>query len=116
MKDFADTRRALESRDTLTGTFEIDGEEFPIELVEPTLDELEEIDEQIGEKGDESEAIRMMIDRFLERPAVNTEKVGISKLFAVFEGMRDCWQGDGQFEDARGEMPVESGNFQTSRQ
>jgi hypothetical protein len=114
MTDFADTRRALESRDTLTGTFEIDGREFPIELVEPTLDELEEIDEQIGENGDEAEAIRMMIDQYLERPVVNPNEIGVSKLFAVFEGMRDCWQGNGQFDDARGEMPVETGNSQTS--
>jgi hypothetical protein len=114
MTDFADTRRALESRDTLTGTFEIDGREYPIELVEPTLDELEEIDEQIGENSDESEAIRMMIDRYLERPAVNADEIGISKLFAVFEGMRSTWQGNGQFDDARGEMPVETGNSQTS--
>jgi|AKVG01.1.fsa_nt_gi hypothetical protein len=115
MKDFADTRRALESRDTLTGTFEIDGQEFPIELVEPTLDELEEIDEQIGDSGDESEAIRLMIDKYLERPAVNPDEIGVSKLFAVFEGMRSTWQGDGQFDDARGEMPVNTGNSQNSR-
>jgi hypothetical protein len=115
MTDFADTRRALESRDKLEGTFEIDGREYPIELVEPTLDELEDIDEQIGDDGDEAEAIRMMIDEYLERPVVDPDQIGVSKLFAVFEGMRDCWQGNGQFEDARGEMPVETGNSQTSR-
>jgi hypothetical protein len=115
MTDFADTRRALESRDKLEGTFEIDGREYPIELVEPTLDELEEIDEEIGDSADESEAIKLMIDRYLERPAVNADEIGISKLFALFEGMRDTWQGTGQFEQARQEMPVETGNSQTSR-
>jgi hypothetical protein len=115
MTDFADSRRALESRDTLTGTFKVDGREYPIELVEPTLDELEEIDEQIGEDGDESEAIRLMIDEYLERPAVDPDEIGVSKLFAVFEGMRSTWQGEDQFADAREQMPVESGKSTSRR-
>jgi hypothetical protein len=115
MEDFADTRRALETRDKLTGTFELDGREYPIELIEPTLDELEEIDEEIGKKGDESDAIRMMIDKYLERPAVNADEIGVSKLFAVFEGMRETWQGESSFADAREQMPVDSGNSQSSR-
>jgi hypothetical protein len=115
MTDFADSRRALESRDTLTGTVEIDGREFPIEVVEPTLDELEEIDDEIGPNADESEAVRMMIDQYLERPAVTPSEMGVSKLFAVFEAMRECWQGGEQFADAREQMPVESGKMTSRR-
>jgi hypothetical protein len=115
MTDFADSRRALESRDTLTGTVEIDGREFPIEVIEPTLDELEEIDEEIGENADESEAVRMMIDEYLERPAVTPSEMGVSKLFAVFEAMRECWQGGETFADAREQMPVESGKSTSRR-
>jgi hypothetical protein len=115
MADFQDSARALRSRDKLSGSFELDGTEYPIELIEPTLDELEKIDEQIGESGDESQAIRLMIDEYLERPAVDPDEIGISKLFSVFEGMRDCWQGSEQFENARDEMPVDSGNSQPSQ-
>jgi hypothetical protein len=115
MTDFADSRRALESRDTLTGTFEVDGREYPLEVVEPTLDELEEIDEEIGQNSDEVEAVRMMAEKYLERPAVNVDEVGVSKLFAVFEGMRECWQGGEQFADAREQMPVEQGNSTSRR-
>jgi hypothetical protein len=115
MADFDDAARALESRDTLQGSFELDGTEYPLELIEPTLDELEGIDDKIGDDGDEADAIRMMIDQYLERPAVKPDDIGISKLFAVFEGMRDCWQGGQQFDAAREEMPVDTGNSQTSR-
>ena len=116
-----DAIRALESRDELTGTFEVNGEEMPLTVQEPTLDELEAIEDGLDESADETDAIREMADRSLvgvgtppQKPDVGS--IGVSKLFALFDGMRETWQQSDAFDAAEGQMPLEQeGNSQRSR-
>jgi len=105
--NFDDAARALQTRQILDGSFELDGDEYPLRIQEPTLGELEDIDEESGENADEAEIIRRIADRYLEAPAVDVDEIGVSKLFALFDGMRATWEQSDAFADARQEMPVE---------
>lgn len=106
-KTFDDAARALESRETLRGTFRAGGEEYPLEVREPTLDELEEIETGIADDADEVEAIREMVSRYLERPAVDPGDIGIAKLRLLFEAMKDAWESGEAFEAAEQAMPLD---------
>jgi hypothetical protein len=105
--DFDDAVRALETRQMLDGSFSVNGNEFPLRIQEPTLGELEDIDAESGPDAGEAEVIRRIADRYLEAPAVDVDEIGVSKLFALFEGMRETWEQSDAFADAREEMPVE---------
>lgn len=113
--DFDEAARALESRDELEGTFELGGEEYPLRVTEPTLDELEEIEEEVGDGADETDVIREIADQYLLEPDVNVGGIGVSKLYALFEGMNDTWLGSDGFDAAAAEMPLDQGNPPTSR-
>jgi len=104
---FDDAARALETRDTLRGTFEIGGEEYPLEVQEPTLGELDELEADLGEEAGEEELIRELIDRYLVRPEVDADDTGISKLRPLFEGMQAAFQGGDVFDDAEAAMPLD---------
>jgi hypothetical protein len=112
---FDDAARALETRDVLRGEFELNGESYPLETLEPTLGEIEELEAELGDETDELEQIREFVDSYLEAPAVNPDDLGLSKLRALFEGMREAWNNMDTIEDAEEAMPVESGNRRTSR-
>jgi hypothetical protein len=105
--DFDDAVRALETRQMLDGSFSLNGNEYPLRIQEPTLGELEDIDAESGPDAGEAEVIRRIADRYLEAPAVDVDEIGVSKLFALFEGMRETWEQSDAFADAREEMPVE---------
>jgi hypothetical protein len=105
--NFDDAADALKSQDTLTGTFEIGNTEYPLEVQEPTLGELEAIDDGLSDSADEIEAIRHMVDDFLLKPAVDPDAVGVGKLQALFLGMRETWEMSDAFSNAREEMPIE---------
>jgi len=105
--DFDAAGRAFETRQILDGSFSIDGNEYPRRIQEPTLGELEDIDAESGPDAGEAEVIRRIADRYLEAPAVDVDEIGVSKLFALFEGMRETWEQSDAFADAREEMPVE---------
>jgi hypothetical protein len=105
--DFDDAVRALETRQMLDGSFSVNGNEYPLRIQEPTLGELEDIDAESGPDAGEAEVIRRIADRYLEAPAVDVDEIGVSKLFALFEGMRETWEQSDAFADAREEMPVE---------
>lgn len=105
--DFDDAVRALETRQMLDGSFSVNGNEYPLRIQEPTLGELEDIDAESGPDAGEAEVIRRIADRYLEAPAVDVDEIGVSKLFALFEGMRQTWEQSDAFTDAREEMPVE---------
>jgi len=109
-----DAARALQTRDVLTGTFELRGEEYPLEAAEPTLDELEELEQSI-EADDEIEEMRALIDRYLDAPDVDAGSIGVGKLRALFEGMTQAWNDMDEFEAAEEAMPVDSGNRRNSR-
>lgn len=107
---FDDAARALETRETLRGSVELGGEQYPIEVREPTLDELEDIEHGIGSDADEVEAIREMVDRYLEAPDIAAGDIGISSLRALFDAMRDAWEAGEAFEAAEDQMPLDEGN------
>jgi len=109
-KSFDDAARALESRDTLRGSFELRNDEYPLEVREPTLDELEDLEAGLEDEADEVEAIREMADRYLIAPEVDPGSVGISKLRALFDGMRDAWEAGDAFDEAEAAMPIDEGN------
>jgi hypothetical protein len=108
--DFDAAARALETRDTLRGEFTINGETYDLLIREPTLGELQELEDDLGGEADEAEAIREMVDEYLEQPQIDPDAVGVSKLFALFEGMREAWQAADVFDEAESEMPIASGN------
>jgi len=110
---FEDAARALETRETLRGSFEIGGESYPLEVREPTLGELDELETELGEDAGEEELIRELIGRYLENPDVDAADTGISKLRPLFEGMQAAFQGGDVFDDAEEAMPIE-GNGQAS--
>jgi len=106
--------RALQTRDVLSGTFELRGEEYPLEAAEPTLDELEELEQNIEADG-EIEEMRALIDRYLDAPDVDAGTIGVGKLRALFEGMTQAWNDMDEFDEAEEAMPVDSGNRRNSR-
>jgi len=112
---FTDAARALETRDVLRGEFELNGETYPLETLEPTLGEIEELEAELGDDSDELEQIREFVDSYLEAPDIDPDDLGLSKLRSLFEGMREAWNNMEQIEDAEEAMPVESGNRRTSR-
>ena len=109
-----DAARALQSRSKLQGTFELRNEEYPLETLEPTLDELEELEEETDAEN-EIEEMRALIGRYLEAPDVDAGSIGVGKLRALFDGMTNCWNDMQAFEDAEEAMPVEKGNSPISR-
>lgn len=106
---YDDAARALETRDVLAGTFEVGGEEYPLETREPTLGEIEQMEADL-EDTDELEQIRAFVDEYLEAPSVDPDKLGLSKLRALFGGMRAAWNDMETIEEAEAAMPVDSGN------
>jgi hypothetical protein len=113
--NFDDAARVLESRDSLTGSFELNGDEYPLKVQEPTLGELEAIEDGLGDNADETDAIKEIADEYLLAPEVDVREIGVSKLFALFDGMRETWQQSDAFDEAEAEMPLESGNSQPSQ-
>lgn len=113
-KDFDAAARALETRDRLEGSFDLDGVSYDLELQEPTLGELEEIEEDLAAGDDEVEAIRQIVDEFLIQPEIDPDDIGVGKLQKLFIGMKETWLEMGDFEEAREQMPVE-GNGRRSR-
>jgi hypothetical protein len=107
---FDDAQRALETRDKLRGSFEIAGDTYPIELREPTLGELEDIDSRLSSGADESEAIREIVDEFLIAPEIDPDTIGVGKLRSLFVGMRETWMESDDIDAATAEMPLEEGN------
>jgi hypothetical protein len=112
---FDDAARALETRDKLRGSFEVGGESYPIELREPTLGELEDIDDGMSDNADEAEAIRQIVHEFLIQPEIDPDAIGVGKLRSLFVGMRQCWESSDEFDAASEEMPLEGNRRQTSR-
>lgn len=107
---FEDAARALESRETLRGTFEVGEETYPLEIQEPTLGELDELEAELDPEAGEEELIRELTDRYLVRPEIDSAETGISKLRPLFEGMQDAFQGGDVFDDAEDAMPLNEGN------
>jgi len=112
---FDDAARALESRDVLRGSFDLRGETYPLELREPTLGELDEIEQGLSDDAEDIDLYRELVGRFLEAPDVAADDMGIGKLEALFAGMREAWDNSDVIEEATKQMPLEGNRRQRSR-
>jgi len=110
-----DAARVLDSRSVLDGTWTYNGEEYPLTTIEPTLGEIEELEAELGDGSDELEQIRVFLEKYLKSPEKDPDELGLTKLRALFEGMREAWNDMEQIEDAEEAMPVEQGNSPISR-
>jgi len=89
---FEEGAALLTDRATFEGTVQIDGATIPIEVDEPTLEELEEIEAGLPEDAEEVDVAREMVDRYLVRPDIEPETLGITRALAVFAGLPQTWQ------------------------
>jgi len=101
---------ALTQRQHFDHYVEVDGDQIPITVREPTLGELEEIEQGLPDDAEEIDAARRIIDRYLEAPAIDANDLPMGRAMALFYAMQEAWQQSDVFEQAREEMPVESGN------
>lgn len=118
----------LTERETHTGTWEWNGNEYKLVVEAITKEDLNTLKEQqrltqkalqgeeVGEIPnfsftDESDADRgfidILIDYKLKKPDVDPEKIDVAKLTNIFEGMIAAWQGDIDVAQAKREMPIE---------
>jgi len=106
-KDYTASAAALRETEELDGTW---GDDYPLVVEEPTLGELESLEENLGEDAGEEAVIREMVNRYLLEPEVDASEVAVSKLRPLFEGMQEAFRGADAFEDAEAEMPLDEGN------
>jgi hypothetical protein len=100
----------LTDRATFEGTVQIDGATIPIEVDEPTLEELEEIEAGLPEDAEEVDVAREMVDRYLRRPEIEAKTLGVTRALAVFAGLQQTWKQADAFEQAKAEMELPEGN------
>ena len=108
--DYEDAQRALETREKLENTFQLNGQEYPLKVQEPTLGELDDIEAGLGDDADEETVIREVIDRYLLEPEIDPDAMGVSKLRPLFEGMQEAFQNGEAISNAEAEMPLDEGN------
>ena len=106
-KDLEASAAALRETEELDGTW---GDGYLLVVEEPTLGELEDLEDDLDEDADEEDLIQEMVDRYLLEPEVEPSEVAVSKLRPLFEGMQEAFQGADAFEDAESEMPLDEGN------
>lgn len=107
---FEEGAALLTDRATFEGTVQIDGATIPIEVDEPTLGELEEIEAGLPDDAEEVDVAREMIDKYLERPDIEATTLGITRALALFAGLQQTWQQADAFQDAKAEMELPEGN------
>lgn len=109
------TRQDAESILTSRSTFEAevslnDEQTVEIEVREPKLDELDEIDAELPDEAQEVDYARAFIDEFLSAPDVAGSQMGMTKALAVFSAMQQAIQRSDAIENARAEMDLAEGN------
>ncbi len=121
-------------KETIEGTWRIDGREFALEtedVTKRTLDLLGEymalaqqyeegdVPEGAGDdledfpwesEGDDRDFIESVVDEKLHKPDIDVDETVSRKLSAIFVGMFEAWQEGETVKAAREEMPVEGGN------
>jgi len=107
---FEEGAALLTDRATFEGAVQIDGKTIPIEVDEPTLEELEEIEAGLPEDAEEVDVAREMVDRYLVRPDIEAKTLGITRALALFAGLQQTWQQADAFEQAKAEMDLPEGN------
>jgi hypothetical protein len=114
-KTYRDAADALHSKQELSGSFTVDGDEYPLIVLEATLNELEAIEDDVEDGADEADVVREICDEYLVEPDVPPGDIPVRKLYALFEGMREAWTNSEAIDAAEAAMPVDSGNRRTSR-
>jgi hypothetical protein len=107
---FEEGAAILSERATFEGNVQIGGKTIPIEVDEPTLEELEEIEAGLPEDAEEVDVAREMVDRYLVRPDIEAKTLGITRALALFAGLQQTWQQADAFEAAKAEMELPEGN------
>lgn len=111
MTDYSRTAEALSGRTTFEGTVDIDGEALPIKVQEPTIEGLEEIEEErTPEDADEVDIAKEMINEYLVEPDISAASLGVTRALKLFAAMQETFQQAGAVAEARDEMPLDEGN------
>lgn len=106
-RDYDAAAQVLTSQETFEGEADISGELVPIEVREPTIGELNDLQDELPEDAKDVDAARAMIDDFLVRPAINGEDVGMTKALALFAEMQSTLQQSDAVANAKEQMPVQ---------
>lgn len=105
----------LTSRDRLEGTATIGNDEIDVVTTAPTIGELQDLDDQIGENpGEEAELILATIDDHLIKPDVEAEDIPLNNVMALWVDLQQIWAQNDRIEEAMQEL--DTGNrSRTSR-
>lgn len=93
-----------------------DPEAVSDEDIDTLNEKAETLDDFSWEDKDENKGfIQSVIDAKLERPKVDVNNTGQSKLQALFGGMMQAWQESESVKTSKEAMPLDEGNGQTSQ-
>ena len=109
--NFDDAADVLTERAQFDGTATVGGQTVPIRVREPTLGELEEIENGLPDDAEEVDVARAIIDDYLVKPeGIAGNDLGITRAMALFSGMVQAWQQTDEFEGAVEELGLDEGN------
>ena len=98
----------LTSPDVFETDVELNSAEITIEVEEPTIEELNAIDEDLPADAQEIDYARVFIDEFLLSPDVSGGEMGMTKALAVFGAMQTALQNSPAIQNAQAEMPLDA--------
>lgn len=110
MSDYSATADALTGRSTLETTVHLEGDSLPIEMREPDLGELNEIEEDLPDDAEDIDVAREMVDRLLLKPEVEPEDIPMSRALALMAEMQAAIQESDAVQRAQEQMPLDEGN------
>lgn len=97
----------LTTPDTLEHECEIGGQSITLVVREPTMGELNAIDEDLSEGAQEADLAYEMVKAFLEEPAVDPDDLGLTKMLAVYSAMQSAFQQSDTIQDAKAAMELD---------
>lgn len=110
MTEYDATADALTADSALDGEVELDGDTFPISVDEPTLGELEAIENELGEEAEEIDFARRMIDEYLLEPDIPADDIPMTRALALYQAMQSAYMQSDTIQDAREKMTLNQGN------
>lgn len=105
--DYDAAAQTLTASETIEDTVTVNGSEVPVKTEVPTLAELNELDEAMGDADDEEELIKSAVDDYLVEPDVDPTAIPVNKLTQFFYGLQEIWSGSQEVEAAMADMPLE---------
>jgi hypothetical protein len=97
----------LTSTETLEHEGTIGGQTITLVVQEPTMGELNAINEDLPEGAQEADLAYEMVDQFLEEPDVHPDDMGLTKMLAVFSEMQSAFQQSDTIQDAKAAMELD---------